>query len=188
MTRILWQRLDVPGFEWCELTAGPQGRRLTGIVLVGEGRAAHRVDYAIELDRDHRTRRVAITARGPADTALELVADGTGRWRTGDGGMVIDATDDPAALDVDLGFSPVTNSLPIWRLGRRLAVGDVTEIRVAWVLFPSFEIVTGRQRYTRLGERRWEYRSRGFSAPLALTGDGLIEDYAGLWRTVGRSG
>jgi hypothetical protein len=46
-------------------------------------------------------------------------------------------------LDIDLGFSPSTNLLPIRRL--QLAVGGEAEIRAAWLPYPSleFEPVSG---------------------------------------------
>lgn len=187
-TRVLWQRLDLPGIEWCEIRWAAQPARLSGVALVAEGAGAHRIEYAIELDERFRTRRVSITARGAVEASLDLISDGAGTWRSGDGAVVIDATDDPAAVDVDLGFSPLTNSLPIWRLGPGIDVGETAEIRVAWVLYPSLEVVEGQQSYTRVGERRWQYRSTGYQAEIEVGEDGLVEDYADAWRAVGRSG
>jgi len=111
---------------------------------------------------------------------LELEADGRGTWRR-DGAIVIDS---PGALDVDLGFSPSTNSLPIRRLD--LSIGKIQEIEVAWILFPSFEVQLGRQTYERLGERAWRYRSEGFEADLSVDEDGLVDRYF-EWRAVARS-
>jgi hypothetical protein len=92
--------------------------------------------------------------------------------------------DDPLTLDVDLGFSPSTNTLPIRRLG--LAVGATREIGVLWVLFPTFEIVAGRQTYERLGDRSWRYRSTGFVGDLDVDDVGLVETYA-EWRAIART-
>ena len=181
-SRILWQRLDEPGVEWCASSLDVDRRRLEGVALVALEGEPWRVDYTIELDVAGRTRRVAIRAVGPnGPTSLELEADGAGEWRRN--GVVI--VDSPDCLEVDLGFSPVTNSLPIWRLG--LAIGEMREIRVAWVLFPSFEVIEGRQTYERLGERAWRYRSEGFVADLVVGEDGLVEDYAGYWRAIART-
>jgi hypothetical protein len=175
--RVLWQRSDVPGTEWCRLTIDPAGPSLAGTVtLAWEGRP-WRIEYAIELDSAGRTRRVVIEADG-VDLVLE--ADGQGRW-TRDGTVVID---DPDALDCDLGFSPSTNTLPIRRLG--LAIGETREIAVAWILFPTFEVVHGRQSYERLSERTWRYRSAGFEADLTVDEDGLVDAYY-EWRAVARA-
>jgi hypothetical protein len=184
-TRILWQRLDLPGQEWSEVVRAAHGMVVSGVSVGAFDGLPHRVEYAIETDADGRTRRVTVEAQGADNRTLDLVADGMGRWASA-GETVIDAVDAPAALDVDLGFSPVTNSLPIWRLSPTLAVGDSGKIRVAWVLYPSLEVVLGEQWYDRLGARRWRYRSGGFEAQLDVGDDGLVDTYQGLFRTLAR--
>jgi hypothetical protein len=181
---ILWQRLDEPGSEWCWVRPHGGGRLIEGVALVALEAVPWRVDYTIEIDELGRTRRASIRAAGGEDPArartLELEANGAGTWRRNDA-VIIDA---PDCLDIDLGFSPVTNSLPIWRLG--LEPGKRAEIRVAWVLFPSLEVVEGRQTYERLDEATWRYRSAGFEADLTVGEDGLVDDYAGYWRAIAR--
>jgi uncharacterized protein len=181
---ILWQRLDEPGFEWCSIRSHGDGRMIEGIALVALEGVPWRVDYTIEVDEAGRTRRASIRAASgdylSRAQTLELKANGAGGWRRDDA-LIIEA---PDCLDIDLGFSPVTNSLPIWRLG--LQPGRRAEIRVAWVLFPSLEVVEGRQTYERLDETTWRYRSAGFQADLTVGEDGLVDDYAGYWRAIAR--
>jgi uncharacterized protein len=178
---VLWERSDVPGFEWCQLRTETDGDRYSGIALLAwEGRP-HRVEYEIDLDSAGRTRRVRVSSEGPGDSVeLWLESSGSGSWRR-DGANLFDS---PNALDVDLGFSPSTNSLPIRRLG--LEIGERRDIEVAWVLFPSFEVQLGRQTYERLGERTWRYRSIGFEADLTVDEDGLVDRYF-EWRAIARS-
>lgn len=180
MTRIVWRRLDVPGLEWAEIERGAE-TRLAGSAIVVEGDVSHRLEYAIGLNAAGCTRSVRVDAwvGAAAPFRIDLRADGRGRWER-DGGVVIDA---PACLDVDLGFSPLTNSLPIWRLG--LAPGATADIETAWLRFPGLDLVHGRQTYERLGERTWRYRSAGFEAPVEVDADGLVVDYGGYWRAVG---
>ncbi len=179
--RILWRRRDLPGLEWCEFSPTPSGTVLRGVVLLAWEEVPWRISYSIALNGKGRTRRVSLSAEGgPDPISVELEADGTGRWLRGDT-VGVDA---PDALDVDLGFSPSTNTLPIRGLG--LAIGESREIGVAWVLFPSFEIVHGRQTYDRLGEHRWRYRSTSFEAELTVDEDGLVDSYA-EWETIARS-
>jgi uncharacterized protein len=186
-SRILWQRLDEPGHEWCELSPTPGGLSIAGVSLVVLDGSPHRIEYAVEVDADGRTRRVSVRSRGPDDGALELAADGLGVWTSGDQ-VTIDAREVPAALDVDLGFSPVTNSLPIRRLAPTLDIGESAAIRVAWVLYPGLDVVLGEQWYDRLDRRRWRYRSGAFAAELEVGEDGLVETYEGLFRLVARDG
>jgi uncharacterized protein len=180
-TRIVWQRRDMPGTEWCEVDRTAAGARLSGVAVVGVEGVPYRVDYAVELDPDGHTRLVQVTSVGPeGPRVVALTADGRGTWRR-DGEVVFEV---PEILDVDLGFSPLTNSLPVWRLG--LAIGERREISVAWVLFPQIDVVSGRQSYERVGDRVFIYRSQGFEARLRLYPDGLVERYADLWEAVAR--
>ncbi len=175
---ILWERSDVPGFEWLELTVEPDGDRLAGVAILAWEGSPCRVEYAIRLDVEGRTRHVRVTSAGLGPRLeLDLEADGAGAWRR-DGRTLVGAS---SAVDVDLGFSPSTNSLPIRRLG--LAVGERRDIEVAWVLFPGLDVELGRQSYERLDDRRWRYRSAGFEADLTVDEDGLVERYA-EWRAI----
>jgi len=190
VARIVWQRLDVVGAEWCEVARTPEGIRIEGVALVGIDGDGHRIDYHLALDAAGRTRSVRIGARAGDHRSLELDADGEGGWRVD--GVVLDVgarggDASPPVLDVDLGFSPLTNSLPVWRFGPDTPVGSEQTIRVAWVLYPSLEVLVGTQSYTRLRERSWRYRSTGFVADLELDTDGLVDTYAGYWRAIGRS-
>jgi hypothetical protein len=180
-TRIVWRRLDAPGVEWCEVAATDDGIAIDGLALVTWEGTAHRVEYRLELDDAARTRRVTVRDRaGNGDVELRLEADGLGTWRRGE--EIVLAS--PDAIDVDLGFSPLTNSLPIWRYD--LDVGESREIDVAWVLFPSLAVERGRQRYTRTGPLTWRYASGAFEADIEVGEDGLVERYGGYWEAVGR--
>jgi uncharacterized protein len=182
---ICWQRQDESGMEWCQVApaASLDGRRIEGVAVVVLDRVPWRADYVIELDASGRTRRALVVARNGQESrskSVALEADGRGQWRN-NGQLMI--TDDQC-LDVDLGFSPMTNSLPIWRLG--LGVGERRDIHVAWVLFPSLDVIVGEQSYERFDERRWRYRSEGFAADLQVGADGLVDDYVGYWRAIAR--
>jgi hypothetical protein len=60
-------------------------------------------------------------------------------------------------VDLDLGSTPATNTIPIRRLA--LEIGETTDITVAWVRFPELDVVASEQRYTRLATDRWRYQS-----------------------------
>lgn len=184
MTRIVWQRLDVPGLEWAEVERAPDATRMAGTVIVVEDGVIHRLEYAIEVDATGSTRTVQVDAHvgAAAPIRMDLHADGHGRWER-DGQIVIDS---PGCLDVDLGFSPVTNSLPIWRLG--LEPGARRDIETAWLRFPGLELIHGSQTYERVGDRSWRYRSGDFEAELEVDAEGLVAEYGAYWRAVGRAG
>jgi hypothetical protein len=89
-------------------------------------------------------------------------------------------------LDVDLEWSPSTNTLPIRRLG--LAIGDMKTVTAAWVRFPSLEVQRLDQSYERVDERRYRYRSGRFTADLAVDEDGVVLQYGVNWKAVATSG
>ena len=62
--------------------------------------------------------------------------------------------------------------------------GEGTDLVATWVEFPSLLVKELPQRYERLGERQWRYRSGTFSAVLDVDEQGLVLDYADVWRAV----
>ena len=93
------------------------------------------------------------------------------------------------AFDVDLSGSPLTNTLPVRRLGLHRptaeGVGVAHRISVAWVLLPSLEVVQADQIYTALGEGRVRFASETCSADLTIDEDGFVVDYPGLAERAG---
>ena len=88
--------------------------------------------------------------------------------------------------DVDLGFSPLLNSVPILRAGLHEQAGTL-EIEAAWVDVPSLEVHPARQRYEhvrRIGDgaivRFTSLEADGFTADLEVDGDGIVAAYPGL--------
>jgi hypothetical protein len=175
-----WRRLDVPGREDARLERTETGWRLSGELDVEEARVAAHLRYVIDCDVEWRTRSAAI--EGEADgypLQFALAADGEGHW-TRDGTPVPELT---GALDVDLGFTPATNTLPIRRLS--LAVGGSGRVRSAWLRFPELRLEPLDQVYTRESERRFRYRAvvdgEEFTARLDTDPFGRVLHYEGLW-------
>jgi len=188
---VLWQGIFLPGCEWCELASVDDGWRIAGTVLAAvEGEPA-RIEYAIALDDDWSTREVTIDSqRGldPRHERLRLTVDPEQRWYVERDTVGGSAAEEIAALrgliDVDLGFSPMTNTLPIRRLAP--AIGEAVDVTAAWVRFPELMLAPLSQRYIRLDERRYRYESRGgaFTAELVVDDLGLVITYEGGWRRI----
>jgi hypothetical protein len=190
---MLWQRIDSPGSEWCTLEREPDGWRFRGIVLAAVATVPVQVQYAVALASDWSTRAVEIVTRWGAEyepRTLKLTVSPDHLWQidrepSPDPAM---PQDDPMALhglvDVDLGFSPVTNSLPIRRLDP--AIGEASAVTAAWVRFPELTIEPLPQRYIRLAERRYRYESAGgaFVAEIEVDDLGLVTAYEGGWRRI----
>ncbi|RXV69479.1 hypothetical protein D1006_31045 [Burkholderia stabilis] len=177
---VAWQVVKTwQSAEWCRLVESRTGIDLSGSVSGAIDGTPFRIDYAIACGTDWLTRsaRVVRWVGTLPPQQLDIACEG-GRW-------TIDGVDTPAlagATDIDLGFSPSTNTLPIRRLA--LAVGDSATIRTAWLHFPDFDLVRGEQRYTRTARHVYRYESGTYAADIAIDDAGLVTDYD-EWRRVG---
>jgi hypothetical protein len=81
-------------------------------------------------------------------------------------------------LDCDVGFSPLTNAMPVLR-DRMQAGGEARAIDVAWVSVPDLNVHRDRQIYEPLGGGRVRFRApdSGFERVIELTADGFVRDY-----------
>ncbi|CAG9199145.1 conserved hypothetical protein [Burkholderia vietnamiensis] len=179
---VAWQVLHTwQAAEWCRLAPAPAGIDLSGTIAGALDGTPFRIDYAIECGADWLTRSVRVVHRHGAapPQRLEIRCE-AGRWTIeGAHAAALDG-----ATDIDLGFSPSTNTLPIRRLG--LTVGASAVIHTAWLRFPEFELGRGEQRYTRTAERVYRYESGAYAADIAVDDAGLVIDYD-EWRRIGAS-
>lgn len=178
-----WRRLDVPGREEARIQQTPEGWRLTGELEADEAGVRAELAYEIQCERDWRTRRAVVTGSASgASIRFDFTADGKGRWTLN--GAPLPMVD--GALDVDLGFTPATNLLPIRRLD--LAVGERAPVRTAWVRFPELRVEVLEQSYQREADRVFHYDAlvdgERFQARLDTDEFGRVLLYEGLWEAV----
>lgn len=179
MAVVLWRAADGSGLERAVLSRGPDGFALDGTALLALRGTAFEVRYRVTADGAWRTRAVEVRVSGPErEDRIALVADGEGGWTMGARPLA----DVAGCLDVDLGFTPATNTLPVRRLD--LPVGGHAAVDVAWVAFPSLRVGRSAQSYERVDPRRWRYRSGDFTADLLVDDDGLVREYEGLWSAI----
>lgn len=113
--------------------------------------------------------------------------DGHGNWKSC-GRPLAELT---GCTDIDLGCTPLTNTLAIRRLA--WVPGTAYDLDVVYVTVPGLEIMAARQRYTLLrdggpdGERLFRYESGLFRADLRTDSGGYVIDYPGVWRRIGTS-
>jgi hypothetical protein len=179
-SRMRWHRLDVPGREDARIEQAADGWRVVGDVEVEEAGAKARLHYRIGCDPLWRTRTALVEGEaGGRSIRFALAADGAGRW-TRDGAPSPHLA---GALDIDLGFTPATNTLPIRRLA--LAVGTSAPVQSAWLRFPELRLEPLHQTYTRQAERVFRYRALVDGAPFEAQLDtdrfGRVVRYQGLW-------
>ena len=145
-----------------------------------------------------RSLQVSVQGRGWG-RSLALVHDGDGGW-TADASSWGDTTlerpglqereDLRGAIDCDLGLCPVTNTMPIRRLGLLEHAVPDTSLVMAWVEMPSLRVLRSDQVYaTGSGdeEKSVHFASSGgdFQAELTVDDDGVVVvDYPQLARRV----
>ncbi len=178
---IVWRRIDRPGHESARLRDTAGGHMLDGAAVCLEAGAACKLVYSIECDRAWRT--VSMHLDGwvaEREIALAMTADERRRW-TVNGAAVPELR---GCEDVDLGFSPSTNLLPVRRL--TLALGQQAAVRAAWVRFPECVVEPLDQVYERIAERTYRYQSAGgrFTALLEVDENGFVVRYPGFWEKV----
>jgi ribosomal protein S18 acetylase RimI-like enzyme len=176
---VLWRRLDQPGHDAARLERRPDGWRLAGTALLQEDARPCRLDYEVHCDANWHTRSALVAGWiGAESVCLELSTDGTGHWQLNGAAQPQVA----GCLDLDLAFTPATNTLPIRRLN--LEIGAAAPVPAAWLRFPKLTLEQLEQVYTRTGEREYRYESDGgrFVAPLSVSDAGLITRYGELWQ------
>lgn len=166
---VVWRRLDIPGHDACRIV----GQTLEGSAVLAEPPAA--LWYRVVCDAAWRTRSARVTGWIGARDVDVTIEVREGRWFLGD----VPQPQADGCIDVDLNFSPSTNTLPIRRL--RLAIDESAEVRAAWLRFPELTLERLDQTYIRTGGRTWQYTSGDFTADLEVDGEGLVLEYAGLW-------
>jgi hypothetical protein len=198
---LLWNRLDTAGAEHV-LLDDRTGLYARGTV-VADDPVPHTVRYSLQVDANWVSSRLEVTAEGAGWLRSVRLERAAGEWHVtaGEQGDLDTAmiaagrarSEIPGsaaperltkALDVDLGACPLTNTLPIRRLGMlRERPGTSHTIIAAWVLVPSLVVVPSEQTYTVLGEGRIRYASGNFTADLTVDADGYVRQYPGLAAT-----
>ena len=168
------------------------GMRATGI-QIGNG---YRAQWELDATENWVTRTVNVNVEGDGwSRKLEFTRDDAGRWsaETSTSGTQPSDLAEPGikqgtelgdALDCDLGLCPVTNTMPIRRLG--LLDGQVpdTPLIMAWIDMPSLQVIASDQYYGSIDEETVHYRSgtRGVDVELEVDSDGVVIAYPDMAR------
>lgn len=175
---ILWRRLDLPGHEIGRVVFEEDSWKLSGTAVFTYESSPCGLDYLVVCDDGWRTKSARLRGTiGGREIESTVSVDAEQGWS-------LNGTECPTVagcIDIDLGFSPSTNLLPIRRLS--LAVGEAVEVNAAWLPFPSLQFEVLPQVYRREGERTYRYESGGgaFQRVLEVNALGFVTRYPGLW-------
>lgn len=173
----IWRRLDQPGHDAARLVHHAPFWQLGGTAVFLLDRPC-RLEYQVVLDAAWRTLHGRVTGwYGAEAVKVELYTDTARRW-------TINGRPAPAVagcVDLDLSFTPATNTIPIRRLA--LNPGERAEVRSAWLTFPQLTLDLLIQTYTRTGEATYHYESQGgeFVTDIEVDPVGLVVRYPPLW-------
>jgi uncharacterized protein len=195
---LLWRRLDSAGAEQ-SLIADSSGLHARATIVCADPVpfvcryelytddtwATARFEASVEgagfartvrLERAAQRWRATASEQGDLDAALVAA----GRARAGMPGAD-DANRLASAVDVDVAYSALTNTLPVRRLGLlNGAAGTTHQVDTAWVLLPGLEVMPNRQSYTWMGDGRVRFTSGTFTADLTFDANGYVMHYPGL--------
>jgi len=148
--------------------------------------------WRLGVDPGWVTRRLEVASRG-VDWSRNLVLErGTDGVWTGDADATGVADFPPPGLadpclvegaqDCDLGLCPLTNTMPIRRLGLLERHVPETPLTIAWVDVPSLRVIRSDQVYASAGPGRVRFRTAdgGFQAVLDVDRDGIVRNYPEL--------
>ena len=197
---VIWRRLDVPGMDAGQFRSGTAGWRIGGTAIFVEDGSIAKLAYELTCDADWSTRSFSVSGWvGERQLALHLERSDSAGWRTSDAGpsAVSDAglsavtsealppshgsVDWQHLVDVDLGFTPATNTNAIRRLD--LKPGQEAETTALWLDTSDWMLKPLPQVYRRKTETLLAYESplHDFRADLTSDSFGVIENYPGLW-------
>lgn len=185
MAVVQWRDWQGHGLEHCLCRESAEGLVLEGVVA-GHRHGPYGSYYQVRTDAGFRTREVQVAYVG--GPKLHVGSDGSGNWRDVIGNRALPSLN--GCIDVDIGFSPATNTLPIRRLN--LQAQESRDITAAFI--PLRDQIDGdflpqraEQRYTCLTPgRRYRYDGllRAFTAELDVDDAGLVLDYPDMFRRV----
>lgn len=178
---ILWQRLDTPGHDACRLDGHDAGWKLYGTAVFRHEGVPARLAYQVVCDRAWRTLQGLVEGwLGEQPVAFSIARKSAGVWTLN--GLVVSSLKD--CVDLDLGFTPATNLLPLRRL--ELAEGRAAEAPAAWLNLSAGTLTVLSQRYERLSKTTYWYEAPSvhYAALLEVAPTGFALRYPGLWEAV----
>lgn len=181
-SELIWQHLDAAGWEHVRIQTDHPGWNVYDSILIRQhGDQVLRGGYTLVTDKQWRTLELRLmleTSPGVMD-GIHLLSEGNGTWT--------DAQENPmpeldGCLDVDIRWTPLTNTLPINRLP--LVAGEEQSIRVAYIDVPNLTVRPVAQRYLRTSEQGVRYMSetRETEVDISVDDDGYVSEYPKLFR------
>jgi uncharacterized protein len=188
-TMLTWQADDGHGLEGTRLNIGAGGgfRALSRMVRVSAD-GDFTASYRLVVGSGGELQRLSITsATATRERHLTINRTDDGFWLLDTGGSGTGGRPDDfgGALDVDLAFSPMLNSVPIRRLDLHRTPAEHT-LPTVYVSLPEMQVSRVTQTYRTIsplddsGHALIEFRRADLTVELVVDEDGVVASYPGL--------
>ena len=183
MHSVLWEGLHQKGHDACRFAETADGWAIEGAAVFDHNGQPASLAYRLICDRQWASLHASVTGWiGKRDIRIDIA-------REGDDGWCVNGTRHPALTglkDIDLGFTPASNTNAIRRLN--LPEGAGVETVAVWLDTEDWAVKPLRQSYRRINEHSFAYASpqHGYHATLTVDEFGAVTDYPDLWVRVGQ--
>jgi hypothetical protein len=181
MHNVLWKRVDGSGHDACRFVQAADGWMIEGAAIFLQSGAPVRLFYRLFCDPMWSSVRATVSGWiGDRSIDISIQRKRADRWS-------VDGRVDTAVAgsqDIDLGFTPASNTIPLRRLG--LAPGEDVETVALWLDPESWTVKPLPQTYRRVRSDAYDYTSplHEYRATLEVDEFGAITEYPGLWTRV----
>jgi len=180
-TVILWKHLDGDGRDFCRLRRDEEGWLIHGHAVFLHDRSPASLSYRVTATPGWHTIAAQVTGWIGADEIDIRIA------QAGDGTWLLDGERQdvaPGIVDLDLGFTPATNLLPLRRLS--LDIGARADAPAAYFDLSERGLSVLEQSYRRLDVESYAYAAPAFGYEAVLTVDatGFVRRYPDLFEAV----
>lgn len=178
ISTYIWKSDYLQSIEYAQIINIKRLWQVNSTVIVSSGKSAsYKINYLLNIDENWNFKNAEIIVdKTGVKRNISIKIDSKGNWFINEELH----PDLKTCIDIDLGFTPLTNTLPIRRLN--IKQGQSSNISVAWIQFPSFDITPLLQQYTNVNNIEYIYESAtDFKASILVNKFGFVTKYENYW-------
>lgn len=179
MHTVLWRRLDQEGHDACRFTETSDGWTIEGAAVFEHSGNAANLAYRLVCDRAWSSLKATV-AGWVGENSIELLVERESGelWRIN--GRVVEAL--TGLKDIDLGFTPASNTNAIRRLNLTDLADEASSVAV-WLDTEDWTVKRLPQTYRRIQKNAYDYASpqHNYRETLLVDDLGVITEYPNLW-------
>ena len=177
MHTVLWKRLDQEGHDACRFVKTVAGCTIEGTAVFEHIGQAVNLAYCLVCDGQWASLQASVVGWiGKTEFRMDIERDDDGWCINGKKNNALTGLE-----DIDLGFTPASNTNAIRRLN--LSTGDKVETVAVWLDTGDWTVKPLRQSYRRTQNCAFDYASpqHDYRATLVVDDFGAVTEYPELW-------